>query len=235
MPKNNPPKVYSKNSVIPNIGKGLFAKIKINKGSIITEFKGKLRKPGEHASSSRSNIYFNDECFLECPETDLASFANDPINFTKDRRKLMKALRSTKPFYRKNPNTKINAEIEIKDKSHRAFLIASDDIMPDEEIFCHYGFLYWFKIEITRIGFLQEDEIEKNGFPEKIFEYPAFLSYVKEFYPTYISHEIKPYGDVYDFIVHLQSGHHVLMPIENFASQITRVPVEDADKVLQNC
>ena len=140
------PKAYSKNSNIPSIGKGLFAITNIKKGSIIAEFKGKLKKPGENLNSSRSNIYFNDEYILECPPNDMASFANDVINFTKKRRHLMKSLKSEEPFYTKHPNTNINAEIKINNNMHRAFLIAAVDIVMNEEIFCHYGFMYWYKM-----------------------------------------------------------------------------------------
>ena len=47
-------KVYIKESIIPRIGNGLFAKQNINKGSIIGEFKGKLRKPCEKIISNHS-------------------------------------------------------------------------------------------------------------------------------------------------------------------------------------
>jgi hypothetical protein len=37
--------------------------------------------------------------------------------------------------------------------------------------------MYWYKTEIKKVGFLQEDEIDKNGFPDNIYDYPAFISY----------------------------------------------------------
>ncbi len=225
MPQKKPSKVHSQDSTIPSIGKGLFASTNIKKGSIIVEFKGKLRRPGENINSSRSNIYFHDEYILECPPTDLASFANDAINFTRSRRKLMETLTSNEPFYKKHPNAKVNADIKINNNLHRAFLIAMDDINVGEEIFTHYGFMYWFKQEISEIGFLQEDEIEENGFPEKIFEYPAFLSYIKDFFPDYESHEVKLYGDAFDFIIKLKSGSFYVVMIENFANKIQRIPI----------
>ena len=223
-------KVYSKDSTIPAFGKGLFAQTNITKGSIIVEFKGKLRHPDEQTTSSRSNIYFNDEYVLECPQNDLASFANDAINFTGTRRKLMKSLHSDQPFYTKHPNTKINATIKINDNLHRAFLIATENISANEEIFCHYGFIYWFKQEITISGFIEEDEIEENGFPEKIFEYPAFLSYIKHFYPDYVSHEIKPFRDTFDFIIHLSDGQCVIVNMENFSKKIQTVSVDNFNR-----
>ena len=224
MSKKSNIKVYVKESAIPNIGKGLFAKINIQRGSIIAEFKGKLKTTKDNLASSRSNIYFHDECVLECPPTDLASYANDAVNFTGNRRKLMESLKSDIPFYKKYTNAKVNASIKINNNLHRAFLMADEDIVIDEEIFCHYGFMYWFQTEITTIGFLQEDEIEERGFPEKVFEYPAFLSYIKEFYLRYSSHTIQPFKkNVYDFIVHLNDGYHFVIPITNFANKISRV------------
>ena len=131
---------------------------------------------------------------MECPENDLASFANDAINFMRQRRHLMKLLKSNQPVLILNiPTPSVNAEIEIKNDSHRAFLIAACDIQANEEIFCHYGFNYWFYKELSKIGFLQEDEIDKNGFPDRLFDYPSFIAYVKNFYPNYVRHEIIPY------------------------------------------
>jgi hypothetical protein len=230
--RNSVEKTYSKKSSVPSFGKGLFAQVDINKGSIIVEFRGKLRRPHDKVSSSRSNIYFNDGHKLECPPTDLASFANDAINFTGNRRKLMECLKSSTPFYEKHPNTKINAAIKLNDNLHRAFLIAEEDIKIGDEIFCHYGFMYWFRTELTTVGFLEEEEIEKHGFPEKIFEYPAFLSYVKEFYPGYVKHSVMTYDDTYIFVVHLKNGFKVSMPMENFSRIISRVSGADAEEVL---
>lgn len=226
-------KVFVKDSNVHGIGKGLFANTNIKKGSIIIEYKGKLRNHGENITSTRSNIYFNDEYVLECPSTDLASFANDAINFTKKRRQLMKSLRSEEPFYIKHQNVKVNAEIKINDNLHRAFLIAGDDISINDEIFCHYGFMYWYKSEITKVGFIQEDEIDKNGFPDKIFEFPGFMSYIKEFYPKYVSYEVKPFRKNYDVILYFSDGSYIVLTIENFADEIQTIN-ENELKELQN-
>ena len=220
MSKSRKEKVYVGESSIPNIGKGLFSGTNIKKGSIIVEYKGKLKNPEEKISSSRSNIYFEDKKMLECPANDLASYANDAINFTGIRRHLMKTLQSAEPLYTKYPNAKINAEIKTNNNLHRAFLIACDDININEEIFCHYGFQYWFKTELATIGFLKEDEIEQNGFPEKIFEYPAFTSYIKEFYPNSIRIEVQPLNDFFEVIVYFDNDYHITMPMQNYANQI---------------
>jgi hypothetical protein len=221
-------------STIPKCGTGLFAMTDIKKDSIIVEFKGKLRKPYEKLNSNRSNIYFNDESILKCPVNDLASYAQDAINFTGTRRFLMKALHSDIPFYEKHPNAKINAAIQLKDKLHRAFLIAEDDIINGEEIFCHYGFDYWFKREIGTIGFLQEDEIEEFGFPKKIYEHPGFLSYIKNFYPRYVRHEVKKFGNGRDFIIHLDNKQVIIMPMPNYARRMQRLTEKDANKIIKD-
>lgn len=227
-----PYKVYYQDSNVKEFGKGLFAKEQIKKGSIVAEFKGKLLRPGEDPSNSRSNVYFNDEYILECPSNDLASFANDAINFTKQRRHLMESLLSDKPFYTKHPNTKVNAHIKTNSTTHRAFLIADCDIQINEEIFCHYGFSYWYKTEITKIGFLQEDEIDENGFPDDIYNYPAFFAYIKEFYPDYKNHEVKPFKDKYDdVIVDFNDGSHIVIMLERFSSKISSIDKEELQKL----
>jgi len=196
-------KVYVDKSTIPKIGQGLFALKNIKKNSMIVEFKGVLHKSKGNIKTSRSNVYFYDGYVLECFPDDYASYANDAINFTGRKRKLMKTLKSSKPFYKKHKKAIVNAEIRTNDKTHRAFLFATTDIKKNEEIFCHYGFMYWFNEEKRR-GFLQEDEIDKYGFPVKIFKYPAFISYVKLFFPDYESHEIESFIFGYDFIIKLK-------------------------------
>lgn len=230
--KANNAKTYIETSIIANAGKGLYARVKINKGSIIEEYKGRLRRPDERPTSNRSNIYFNDEHYLECYDNDLASYANDPVELPQRRRKLIESLNSDKPFYSKHPKAVINAEIKINDKLHRAFLMATEDIEPDEEIFSHYGFTYWFKKEITTMGFEQEAEIEENGFPERLFEYPAFLQYVKLMYPRYVRHESYEYGNGYDFMIHMDGGGGVNTHIDNFARMITRIPKAQAKRII---
>ncbi len=209
-------KVCVKESTISNIGKGLFATANIPTGSIIVEYKGRLKQPGNILNDNRSNIHFSDNRILECPKTDLASFANDAVCFDGERRQLLSTLKSTEPFYKKHLRATINANLKINNNLHRAFLIATTNIKSGDEIFCHYGFPYWFKQELGTIGFLQEDEIDQKGFPKNIFTYPAFESYIKEFYPDSIKFEIKPYKDFYDIIIHTKDGQYILIPMEDY-------------------
>lgn len=225
------PKAYSKDSTVPNIGKGLFAINTIKEGSIIAEFKGKLKAPGTPASNTRSCIFFHDNYFLDCPSNDLASYANDAINFSRERRKLMEALKSNNPFYAKHSGTKINADIKINNDLHRAWLIATTDIAPDEEIFCHYGFPHWFQTEFSRVGFLQEDEIEMNGFPNDIFKYPAFISYVKEFYPKCIAITAHPYKRGHDVIIKMSDGNFMVLPLKNYNGRVDRIPTDKIEEL----
>ena len=85
------------------------------------------------------------------------------IDFTFQRRKLLKSLNSNKPFYRIHPKAKLNASIKLNNKLHRAFLQADKDIKQNEEIFNHYYFDYWFMQEFK--------------------EYKGFKKYIDEFYP----------------------------------------------------
>jgi hypothetical protein len=94
-------KVYTKQSGIPSYGQGLFAGVDIKKGFIIDEYKGKVKSPGAKITSNRSNIQFADGFVLECSTNNLASFANDGINFPTETRQLMATLKSNKPFYEK--------------------------------------------------------------------------------------------------------------------------------------
>lgn len=176
-------KVYEGLSIIPNVGKGLFAARDIAKDEVVAEYLGELLPPDQNPKNERSNLYFKDGYTLCCYDNDLASYANDCIEAPKETRKLFSSLRKYEPFYKKYPKASINAEIHIEEDSHRAFLYARENIKKDEEIFCHYGFSYWFNYEALNFGFEMEKEIQRNGFPDDLFKYVAFHSYVKEFYP----------------------------------------------------
>lgn len=186
-------KVYSDQSIIPNIGKGLFASEVIKKDEIIAEYLGVLLSPDQEPENERSNLYFKDGTVLCCKEDDLASFANDCINAPSIPRKLLLSLRKYKPFYERYPGAKLNSEIQLEEDQHKAFLYAREDIQKGEEIFCHYGFPYWFNYEATKVGFELEKETERNGFPDDLFKYAGFHAYVKNFYPNSKNFEYKEF------------------------------------------
>jgi uncharacterized protein len=222
-------KIYVSESTIPNIGKGLFAKTPIKKNSIIVEFKGKLIKPTDNVTSNRSLIRFSDGSFLECGPSDLASFTNDPIQFPTARRKLYEALEKEDSFYCMNNSSTNNSYIKLNEKLHRAFLVALDDIDKDAEIFCHYGFAYWFMKEFTN-GFLYEDRLDKGIFP-KLYDYPAFKLYVNTFYPTFTEFKVAEYdsGETDVIICYAESNINTVIHLEDY-SKILRKTVFNKEK-----
>jgi hypothetical protein len=217
MPKQKEDKTYVKQSLIPNVGFGLFAKRKIKRGERIAQFQGKLCRPGAPLPSERSNIRFYDGYTLSCYDNDMASFANDCIDFPKNRRQFMKTLKSNDPFYKMHKGARLNSSIELGDSgfNHNAYLVASQDIEVDEEIFVHYGFIHWFYQEAGK-GFSQEAEIEKNGIPDKFYEYPGFQAYVKEYYPETTGYRIetdKNEPDKVFYVIELPNTTHVTLPL----------------------
>lgn len=215
MPKKDNNKTYIKESIIPNIGKGLFARIPIKKNSIIAEFKGIIKDSSESITNKRSTVLFTDGYKLDCYKDDIASFSNDPIKYPSNKRKLIEALNSAEPFYQLYEKTRVNASIKTNDELHRAFLIAADDIEENEEIFCHYCFNYWFNQEVNR-GFLDDEEIGRNGFPEQIYGYPSFESYLKLVYPKYIHFTVTPEicGDI--VTIRFSDGTSIMMRMTNY-------------------
>jgi SET domain-containing protein len=206
--------VYAGDSTISNVGKGLFAARDLLQDELIVEYLGELLSPDEQPRNSRSNLYFDDGYTLCCHDDDLASFANDCINPPVESRKIIKSLRKYEPFYKRHTNATINAEIHLDQDSHKAFLYSRSPIKKDQEIFCHYGFLYWFNHEAFNLGFELEKEIERNGFPDDIFKYAGFHAYVKEFYPS--SKEIE--------VSQSASGYVVAIKFENNKGMILNMP-----------
>uniref|UniRef100_A0A6G6ABR9 SEt domain-containing protein n=1 Tax=Borely moumouvirus TaxID=2712067 RepID=A0A6G6ABR9_9VIRU len=218
MSKNkNSDKIYIKESTIFDGGKGLFAKKNIKINTVIGEYKGRFCQTTSQIKNSRSIIYFNDNTFLECSQDNLVSYANDCINFLGKPRKIIEALETDKPFYFKHVNTIINSTIKINTKLHRAFLISTTEIPINQEIFCHYGFSYWYDLEIRKIGFLQEEKINQIGFPKEIFRYPAFRKYIEEFYPDCDDIEIKLAGKDHNIILHFGPDQHIVIVLKNYS------------------
>jgi hypothetical protein len=220
-------KTYVEKSTIENIGYGLFAMRDIKKGEIIVEFKGRLIRPGGIMRDERSNIYFNDGYILGCEKNDIASFANDCIDLPKKRRQFVSELEKDESFYKFHKNARLNAHIKLHEdnNNHRAFLVALTNIIKNEEIFVHYGFLYWFSSESSK-GFAPEKQVEENGFPEKIHEYPGFVAYVKQCYPESIGFECLNFDgnlDFYTVIIKFESGSELGMKIPNCKKIFKRV------------
>ena len=231
--KKSKPLAYSKKSLVVNAGQGLFASVDIANGETIVEFKGKFHKENSSdVKDMRSLIYFTDGSFLECPKDDPASFANDAINFTGVRRKILESLVSTKPFYRKHAGLNINATIKLDNAFHRAYIVAKTDIKANEEIFCHYGFTYWFQLELAVVGFYKEPAVNEIGFPKRLFEYAAFESYVREFYPDYDRMEWRPMGIHYEVTLHMKTGGRYSIIMRDYSGYIEDAVPDTNDNVV---
>lgn len=181
---------YVKESNIPGAGKGLFALHDIKKGQVIAQFKGIVHSPDsiDRKIDPRSTIYFSDGSVLVSSEKDIASYANDPIVFDCDPaniRPLFPALKSTEPFYKMHPGTRINAVLKntFQRDKHKAYIVADSDIVKDEEIFVHYGFNYWFVYEFKERGFLPDADMISGEFSDNMTDYPAYIACLNLFYP----------------------------------------------------
>ncbi len=117
-----------KRSTIPGTGKGLFTTVDIAKGTIITEYKGKITTWNDVDHNEGKNLYIyyvsrNHVINAEGNKDALAHFANDAKG----------------PIKIKGINN--NAEYIIKKK--RVFIVALKNIPANTEIFVGYGKEYW--------------------------------------------------------------------------------------------
>jgi hypothetical protein len=229
MSKKISKKVYEKQSTLSNAGKGLYAAEDISAKSIISEFKGKLKKPTDEIINTRSLIRFADDYYLECNDNDIASYVNDCIDFPTDkpRRKLYETLESDTPIYKIHKNATLNSYIKLDQKRHKVYLVAITDIKKDQEIFCHYGFTQWFKKEFLH-GFLYEERMDTLGFPKFIYSFPAFKSYVNHFYPTCETYQIETYEDKTSqvILVHTDKTQTVIV-LEDYAGMMRKTVFKD--------
>lgn len=200
-------------SIIPDAENGLFANVDIKKGEVIEEFREEFCT-GNTATNSRSTIAFIDNTYLSCHSDCKASFANDAIDFPKERRLIYKAIISDEPLYGKHRGTTVNAYIDLDDDNHRAYLVAKKDISKGDEIFCHYGFMYWFMTEVDR-GLIPETELITHGIPSRFFDYPSFHKYIMIFYPEMKSFYVKEYPNYYDLYIKtddMNGGYIIAVP-----------------------
>ncbi len=123
-----------KTSTIPGAGKGLFTTRMIPKGSIITEYLGKIStwKDADHDEGNNAYIYYiNRNHVIDAKgSTAFAHYANDGSGF------------------RKIKGVTNNSEYVVQGK--QVFIVAKRDIEAKEEILVGYGKDYW-------------DTIRKNG------------------------------------------------------------------------
>lgn len=173
-------KVYKKESNIPNIGLGLFAGENIKKGSLIAEFTGtKTSNPTDQWSV----VHFNDDTYIQCNKSNLASYANDIILFPQKRRDFVDLIDNKRHLYQSYNDQSPNAHVYQNDTLIRAWLKANRDIKKDEEIFVHYGLAFWFIKEMALDN--SDDTVDTQvRFPSYIFKSESFKKYVNKFYPN---------------------------------------------------
>jgi SET domain-containing protein len=116
-----------KRSTLPQAGKGLFTTIFIPKGTLITEYKGKITswKEADHDDGKNRYIFYvNKDHVIDARKYKaLARYANDARGLNR-----IKGINN-------------NSEYSSEDK--RVFIKATRDIEPGSEIFVSYGPAYW--------------------------------------------------------------------------------------------
>ena len=122
------PYLKVKASILPGCGKGLFTKIFIPKGIIITEHTGKITsfKDANHDEGNNQYLFYvsgNHVIDARDQHDSLARFINDARG------------------YNKIVGLTNNAKYIIVGKS--VFITAIKEIMPNDEIFVSYGKEYW--------------------------------------------------------------------------------------------
>ncbi len=124
-----------KRSLFPGCGKGLFTKIFIPKGMIITEHTGKISsfKDADDEGNNPYLFYVNRNLVIDAREEpgSFARFANDALG------------------YKRMEGFANNAKYIIMNK--RVFITAIKDILPKEEIFVGYGKEYWDVMKENKI------------------------------------------------------------------------------------
>jgi|688.fasta_scaffold216779_5 hypothetical protein len=122
-------KVEVRLSKIEGAGLGLFAKTKIKKGDLISEFTGKLVRNDDSEYWSQKEeflylIFWDENHKLDVEPSDcLAKYANDAVG-----------LKKTKGLKNKS---------KIVWHDDRLFLMATKDINREDEVYVSYGKQYW--------------------------------------------------------------------------------------------
>lgn len=205
-----------KPSTIPNAGEGLFALEDIPKGTKIAEFKGLLNKRFE----TKSIVYFNDGAKLFCFSDCIASKANDCVKIPSQKRSFKEMFEGENPLYESHTETGPNANIDLDDKNHRAYLVSKRLIKKDEEIFVHYGFMWWIKTERNTIGFTGTSFIFD---PRKFFDYIPVQKYMKIFYPDAIKTQVGCYKGQWEAAILMSEengGSGYILPFDQLATRI---------------
>lgn len=123
--------LYLKKSQIPNAGKGLFTAIDINKGEIISVFKGEILTDRQIDIRVKNN---KDRYFIQMLDGTIMDSMNVKC-FAKYANDAKGSLDSS---------LKNNSRIAVSDDDE-VCIIATRNIKAGEEIFCGYGKGYWNK------------------------------------------------------------------------------------------
>lgn len=125
-----------KTSTLPKSGRGLFTKVFIPKGSLITEYRGKIStwKDADHDDGKNPYIYYLNKDHV----IDAKGYLNSFAHFANDAKghKTVRAIVN-------------NSKYIVKGK--KVFIEAIKDIQPGEEIFVGYGKTYWDVIRKNKI------------------------------------------------------------------------------------
>lgn len=115
-------------STLPGVGRGLFTKIFIPKGTLITEHTGKITSLKEADHSNGNNVYL---FFVSMKHV---------IDAKSDTKILARYVNDAKGITRVS-GLKNNAGYVVMEK--RVFIVALRNIEANEEIFVGYGKQYW--------------------------------------------------------------------------------------------
>ena len=131
-----------KPSTIPGVGLGVFAKLDIEPGIVIAEYRGSiiLNEDRNVARFSDRCLYLNKDVII-AGNNCIASFVNDAIQFKETYTKgEIEEIEKNKhfPLY---PDKNYNC-VFMK-TLFKAFIVTSKPIKQDEELFCDYGIKYW--------------------------------------------------------------------------------------------
>jgi len=130
-----------KPSTIPDSGKGLFTKTAIKKGEIVIEYTGEIvtwktcQKRNEEQEGFGGYYFFISEKRCIDAQYDLkalARYANDAAGFSRI------------------PGIRNNCRYEVI--KNKAYIVASRNIKPGEEIFVAYGRDYWNALKKNGLG-----------------------------------------------------------------------------------
>jgi SET domain-containing protein len=121
------PYLEVKTSTLPDAGKGLFTKIFIPKGMLITEHVGKITsfKKADYEDNNPYVFYVTANHVIDAREQ-----LDAAARFANDARGIKRIVGFTN-----------NAKYIVIDK--RVFITATKNIQPNEEIFVGYGKEYW--------------------------------------------------------------------------------------------